>query len=152
MLSEKILLLSSNMQNYYRKRIKLLNKLNHPLDLVFWEDVLKADVFYSLHIISDIEYGYDHRRVIVENVKFTNKDIIGLSNIDDNYHVKIMYPRHNYPVIGITHTKGKPYIEDIIHLISPKPFSDNDILLLSKEINLVFPGLHIEIEKSKAIK
>lgn len=41
-ISERMLFQSSSMREFYRKRIMLLNAIDHPLDLVFLEDMFLA--------------------------------------------------------------------------------------------------------------
>lgn len=120
--AQRVILETFIMQKYYRKRFELLEMMNHPLDLVFAEDL-----YYHTGDIYSIIIGYDNIELKYNfmslKVKFSKLLYLDYKDNQDFYLLPTA-ERRIYPVL-LNHKMARVSIFNGI--TSPNPITENDL-------------------------
>lgn len=129
-ISERLLLQPPGLVGYYQEYIKILNLVSHPLDLVFFEDIMNytGDV-YSLRYGT---YTIKSEKIFIYYVS-NSGSIRTIRNPEDISCIKCvqcMRTQIQYHFISVTEDYPSGLL--LTDVLSTKQFSNDDRIILDK--------------------
>lgn len=139
-IAELLLLQTPTNQNFYKKRIELLNIINHPIDMIFPEQLINIDMYiWILEYYIYKSYIKISRKRIKTNKINTSCYEPYNSIIEQRYRTLTIIPRF-YNLIGkhtINYVDEQFDMYDILPgMISVKKFTLNNIISLYKHLEI----------------